>query len=34
MPQSFSPSQVNSIAIVAYGADFEADVSVDRIDLY
>jgi len=34
MPQSFSPSDVNSIAIVAYGADFEAAVSVGEIRLY
>lgn len=34
MPQIFSPSNVNSVAIVAYGADFEADVSVGRISLY
>lgn len=34
MPQSFAVSQVNSIALVAYGADFEADLSVDRISLY
>jgi hypothetical protein len=34
MPQTFSPSSVNSIAIVAYGADYEADVSVDRIEVY
>ena len=34
MPQSFAPAQVNSIAIVAYGAEYEADISVDRITLY
>ncbi|MCK0150265.1 CIA30 family protein [Marivita sp. S6314] len=34
MPQSFAPSKVNSIAIVAYGADYQADVSVDRIEVY
>ncbi|MFA8384988.1 MAG: CIA30 family protein [Pelagibaca sp.] len=34
MPQSFDPSQVNSLAIVAYGADYEADVTVGRITLY
>ncbi|MFP7672072.1 CIA30 family protein [Marivita sp. S0852] len=34
MPQSFTASRVNSIAIVAYGADYDADVSVDRIALY
>jgi len=34
MPQSFAASDVRSIAIVAYGADFEADVSIDRIGLY
>ena len=34
MPQSFDPSQVNSIAIVAYGNDYEADVSVRNIRLH
>lgn len=34
MPQSFAASEVTSIAIVAYGADFDADVSVDRISLH
>lgn len=34
MPQDFAASDVRSIAIVAYGADFEADVSIDRIGLY
>ncbi len=34
MPQSFAPASVNSIAIVAYGSDYQADVSVDRIDIY
>ena len=34
MPQSFSARDIRSLAIVAYGADFEADVSVDWIRLY
>ena len=34
MPQSFAPTEVNSIAVVAYGADYEADVSVADISLY
>ncbi len=34
MPQSFTPDQVISLGLVAYGADFEADLSVDRIELY
>ena len=34
MPLVFAPSDVTSIAIVGYGADFEADVSVDRITVY
>ena len=34
MPHSFDPSQVNSIAIVAYGADYTADISVRSISLY
>ncbi|MCL3881362.1 CIA30 family protein [Marivita sp. GX14005] len=34
MPQSFAPTAVRSLAIVAYGADFEADVSVKRIEFY
>jgi hypothetical protein len=34
MPLKFAPSDVTSIAIVGYGADFEADVSVDHINIY
>lgn len=34
MPQSFAPSEVTSIALVAYGADYDADVTVDWIRLY
>lgn len=34
MPQSFKAADVNSIAIVAYGADYQADVMLDWIKLY
>jgi hypothetical protein len=34
MPQSFSVEDIRSLAIVAYGADFDADVSVDWIRVY
>lgn len=34
MPAMVRPSEVNSIAIVAYGDDYEADVSVREIRLY
>lgn len=34
IPAMFSASEVNSLAIVAYGDDFEADVSVREISLY
>jgi len=34
MPTRFDPSEVRSIGIVAYGDDFQADVSVARISLY
>jgi hypothetical protein len=34
MPQSFDPAQVTSLAIVAYGSDYNADVEVSQISLY
>jgi len=34
MPHSFAPDAVNSIAIAAYGADYDADVSVQKVSLY
>mgnify|MGYP002476179619 FL=1 len=34
MPESFTVADVNSIAIVAYGADYSADVTLDWIKLY
>ncbi|WP_178346889.1 CIA30 family protein [Marivita hallyeonensis] len=34
MPQSFAPSEVRSLAVVAYGADYEADVQVKSISVY
>ena len=34
MPQSFEPSEVRSVAVVAYGDDYTADVSVRDISVY
>ena len=34
MPAMFAPHEVNSLAIVAYGDDYEADVSVREISIY
>lgn len=34
MPEGFDPTEVYSIGLVAYGADFDADLSVRQIDLY
>ncbi len=34
MPAMFKPSEVNSLAIVAYGDDFSADVSVRSVTVY
>jgi hypothetical protein len=34
MPARFTPDQVVSLGLVAYGRDFSADLSVDRITVY
>ncbi|MEL6609465.1 MAG: CIA30 family protein [Pseudomonadota bacterium] len=34
MPEGFTPDQVSSLALVAYGRDHEADLSVRSIRLY
>lgn len=34
LPEGFSPADVRSIGIVAYGRDHQADISVAEIDLY
>ncbi|MEM1375019.1 MAG: CIA30 family protein [Pseudomonadota bacterium] len=34
IPQSFTPDQVSSIGIVAYGRDHEADIRIRSISLY
>ena len=34
MPPTFDPTEVYSIGIVAYGADFDADLQVRQIDVF
>lgn len=34
MPPSFAPQDVISLGIVAYGKDFDADVTIRKIELY